>query len=85
MAQPAQLECSFRLREELPAGSSVEMEIVLPPLLADVAPARLHCAGKVLRIARDPIAGWANVICSIDSYRLIPGAADVELAQEKAR
>jgi hypothetical protein len=84
MPKPLQFECSFRLQTELPAGARVEMEVVIPPLLAEVAPGRLHCYGKVVRVARDPLAGQTNVICSIESYRLISCAADVELVQEKA-
>jgi hypothetical protein len=76
------LGCFFLLSNEPIVGSVIEMEITLPGELGDIATGKFLCQGKVIQIEKENESGRTGVRCSIERYRLIPAAADCEMAEE---
>jgi len=78
----SQFGCYFLLSCEPTVGSPVELQIALPAELPGLAPGRFLCHAKVVRIEKSLEEGKHRVLCSIERYRLIPAAADLEGEKE---
>ena len=81
LSNPKQIDCFFFLENEPTVGTCIEMEITIPQEMAGSAPAKIHCQGKVVQVEKGKAEGRTGVICTIENYRYIPAAADVELAE----
>jgi hypothetical protein len=59
------------LDSELSEDSPLEFTLTLPPEITMTRSVRVHCSGKVVRIAREG-EGPIGIAAQIDSYKFVP-------------
>ena len=80
MQNLSRVECFLLLQNEPAVGTCVEMEVTLPLWIAGLATERLHCQARVVEVHKENMNGRTGVLCRLESFHLIPAAADMENA-----
>lgn len=62
------------MNADLQEDSPLEFTLTLPAEITMTRSVRVHCSGRVLRVAREE-EGPVGVVAMIDNYRFIPEAA----------
>jgi hypothetical protein len=62
--------CYFLLSHELPLGSLIDLEIILPALQPIPRGSKVRCRAKVVRVDYASEPGWIGIACSIEEYRI---------------
>ena len=65
------------LESELAEDSPLEFTLTLPPEITMTRSVRVHCTGRVVRIAREE-AGPIGIAAQIESYKFVPEPAKPE-------
>lgn len=61
------------LNSDLAEDSPLEFTLTLPPEITMTRSVRVHCIGRVLRVAREGTSA-VGVVAMIDNYRFVPEA-----------